>query len=434
MEPITIGLIAVGALIILIVLGMQVAYAAFLVGFLGLMALTDWEVATAAMGFLPYPLATMYSLTVIPMFLLMGYLAYYTGMTRDIFSTAQTWVGHLPGGLAITTVLGCAGFAAASGASTASAAVMSKVAIPEMRRYNYDPKLAGGVVAASGTLAVLIPPSGVLVIYAIIVEQSVGALLIAGILPGILSALIYALMIYIRVRLNPGLGRPSPPTSLREKLISLRGVSGVLLIFIVVIGGIYTGVFTPTEAGGAGAFAVLLLGLLLRRLTWSNFKMALVETGRTTVMLFIIVVGVLIFMRVLALSGVTAVFIEFAVGLPLPPMAILISILLIYVVLGMFLTAVSMMMLTLPLVFPVIVALGFSPIWFGIIVVKMCELCLITPPIGLNVYAVHSGAKDIPLEDIFRGIWPFFFMDILTIGVLIAFPEITLFLPNLMMR
>lgn len=434
MEPITIGLIAAGVLIILIFLGMRIAFAAFLTGFLGLLALRDWDVATAVMGFLPHPLATVYGLTVIPMFILMGYLAHHAGLTRDIFSMARTWVGHLPGGLAITTVLGCAGFAAASGASTASAAVMGKVAIPEMRRYDYDPKLAAGVVAASGTLAVLIPPSGVLVIYAIIVEQSVSALLIAGILPGILSALIYAFMLYIRVRLNPSLGRPSPPTSLREKLISLRGMSGILVIFIIVIGGIYAGVFTPTEAGAAGAFATLLLGLLLRRFSWSSLKAALVDTGRTTIMIFILVVGILIFMRVLALSGVTSSFIEFAVALPLPPIVILISFLLLFAVLGMFLTVVSMMMLALPLVFPVIVELGYCPIWFGIIVVKMAELCLITPPIGLNVYVVHSVAEDIPLQDIFRGIWPFFLMDLLTIGVLVAFPQISLFLPNLMLR
>ncbi len=433
MEPITIGLIGVGALLILLVLGMPIAFATLLVGFVGIFVLKDWNVAIETVGFLAHPLATKYTLSVIPMFILMGYFAFYAGLTREVFAAGRAWVGHLPGGLAIATVFGCAVFAAASGSSTASAAVMGKVAIPEMRRYNYDRKLAAGVVAASGTLASLIPPSAILVVYAVIVEQSVGHLLIAGILPGIVSAIIYALMLIIRIRLNPNLGPPYPAVSWKERFISLKGVWGILVIFLMVIGGLYLGIFTPTEAGAAGAFGAFLIALGSRRLNWSNFKDSLLETGRSTVMIFLIIIGVLTFMRFLALSGVSRAFIEFVKGLPVPHWTVLMGFLLFYVILGMFMDAIGMMLLTLPLIFPVIVAFGYNPIWFGIIVVKMCEICLITPPIGLNVYMVRGVAPDIPLEDIFRGIVPFFFMDVLTVGILIAFPQIATFLPNTMM-
>lgn len=434
MEPITIGLIGAGVLLVLLVLGMHIAFAGALVGFLGILALKGWGVGTGTIGFLPHPLSTSYGLSVIPLFILMGYFAYHAGVTRDIYATARAWVGHLPGGLAIATVFGCAGFAAASGASTAAAAVFGRVAIPEMRRYGYDRRLSAGVVAASGTLAALIPPSALVVVYAILVEESVGKLLIAGIIPGIVSAIIYALMLYIRVRLNPSLGRPEPPTSFKEKLVSLRGVVFIPIIFIVVIGGLYLGIFTPTEAGAAGAFSVLVFALVTRRLTtWSSLKESLLDTGQTTVMIFLIIVGILIFMRLLALSGTSMAFINFVTGLAVPRIVILIGFLSIYVVLGMFLTATSMLILTCPLIVPVVVALGYDPIWFGIIAIKMCEICLITPPVGLNVYVVRSVAPDIPVEDIFRGALPFFLMDVLTVAILIAFPQIILILPTYML-
>jgi len=432
MEPLTIGLITAGVFLILLVLGMQVAFAGALAGFLGLWALKDFGVAAESVGFLTHALSTRYGLSVIPLFILMGYLAYHSGLTHDIYATARAWVGHLPGGLAIATVFGCAGFAAASGASTAAAAVFGKVAIPEMDRYGYDRKLSTGVVAASGTLAALIPPSALIIIYAILAEESVGKLLIAGILPGIVSAIIYALMLYIRLRLNPGLGRPQPPTSFKEKLISLRGVAAIPVIFIIVIGGLYLGIFTPTEAGAAGAFSVLVLILGMGRFTWSSFKDALLDTGRTTVMIFLIIVGVLIFMRVLALSGASMAFIKWTAGLAVPRLVILIGLLSLYVVLGMFLTATSMLILTVPLIVPVVVGLGYDPIWFGIIVIKMAEICLITPPIGLNVYVVRSVVPDTPVETIFRGAMPFFIMDVLTVALLIAVPQIIVFLPNRM--
>lgn len=432
MDPLTIGLIGVGGLVVLLVLGMPIAFGAILMGFVGLVALSGWDTAFETVGFLAHPLAAHYTLSVIPMFIIMGYFAYYAGLTRDAFSAANAWVGHLPGGLAIASVIACALFAASSGSSTASAAVMGKVTIPEMRRYNYDRGLASGVVAASGTLASLIPPSAILVIYAILVEQSVGALLLAGFIPGILSAAIYAIMLLVRARLDPKLAPRASRTPWKQRFKASRGVWGIILLFLLVIGGIYTGVVTPTEAGALGAFGALLIALFSRRLSWSSFKDSLLETARSTVMIFLIIVGVLIFMRFLAVSGVSRAFIEFTAGLAVPPWVILAGFLLFYVILGMFMDAIGMLTLTLPMIYPVVIGLGYSPIWFGVIAVKMCEICLITPPIGLNVYMVKGVAPDIPLEDIFRGCFYFLAMDILTLAILVAFPQISTFLPSTM--
>jgi len=433
MDPLIMGLLGLAAIFVLVVLGMRIAFATALVGFLGLWVMKNMGVAANVVGFLPHGIVAHYSLSVIPLFIIMGYYAFYAGLTDDVFFTARQWVGHLPGGLAIASVFGCAGFAACTGASTASAAIMGRVAIPEMRKYGYHPRLAAGVVAASGTLASLIPPSVILVIYGIITEESIGALLIGGFIPGVISAAIYAGMIYTRVKISPELGQVQPKASWKERFVSLRRTWGVLLLIFLVIGGIYSGVFTPTEAGGAAAFSAFCMALGMRRLTIERLKESLLETGRTTIMIFSIIVGVLIFVRFLALTGLPSSFAEFILGLPVPRLLILIMILCVYIFLGMFLDAIGMLMLTLPIVFPAVVSLGYDPIWFGIIAVKMCEICLITPPVGLNCYIVRSVAPDIPLEEIFRGIIPFVAMDVLTVGVFIVFPQIITFLPSQML-
>ena len=433
MDPLLMGLIGLSAIFVLVVLGMRIAFATALVGFVGLWIMKNFVVAGKVVGFLPHAIVAHYSLSVIPLFIIMGYYAFYAGLTDDIFFTARHWVGHLPGGLAVASVVGCAGFAACTGASTASAAIMGRVAIPEMRKYGYHPRLAAGVVAASGTLASLIPPSVILVIYGIITEQSIGALLIGGFIPGVVSAAIYAAMIYTRVKISPELGKLQPRVSWKKRFYALKGTWGVLLLIFLIIGGIYSGVFTPTEAGGAGAFSAFLMALFMRRLTLERLKESLLETGRTTIMIFSIIVGVLIFVRFLALTGLPATFSQFVLDLPLPRLIVILLIMSIYVFLGMFLDAIGMMMLTLPIVFPAVVALGYDPIWFGIIIVKMCEICLITPPVGLNCYIVRSVAPDIPLEEVFRGIIPFVVMDVLTVALFIAFPGIITFLPSRML-
>lgn len=433
MEPLTVGLIGFATVLVLITLGMRIAFATGLIGFLGIWAVKDMHVASTLVGIFPYGYVAHYTLSVVPLFILMGYFAFYAGLTEDIFNTARQWLAHLPGGLAIAAVFGCAGFAACTGASVAAAAIMGKVAIPEMEKYGYHPRIASAVVAASGTLAALIPPSVVLVIFGIITDQSVGALLVGGFIPGIVSAIIYGCMIYARVKISPSLGKVQPKVCLKDKIFSLKGTWGIFAIILLVIGGIYSGVFTPTEAGGAGAFGTFVMALAMRKLNLERLRDALLETGETTIMIFFVVIGTIIFTRFLALTGLSTQFMQFVVDLPIPPLLVLISLLSILVFLGMFLDPISMMMLTLPIMFPAVVALGFDPIWFGIITVKMIEIGLITPPIGLNVYIVHNVAPHIPLEEIFRGIFPFVVMDMLTVAFFIAFPQIVTFLPSRMM-
>jgi tripartite ATP-independent transporter DctM subunit len=363
------------------------------------------------------------------MFILIGFIAYHAGLTHALFEAARAWLGWVPGGLAVSTVFATAGFAAVSGASTATAAVFTRVAVPHMLENGYDRRLAVGVVAAGGTLASLIPPSAILVVYAIIVEQSVGALLLAGFIPGIVSALIYGMLIVGQCMLKPELGRPiaSPPMSVRVR--SLPPVMPVALVIGIIFYSMYSGQATPTEAGALGAFVVFVIALL-RGMRWGNFRDALLETAKLTVMIFSLIWGVLIFVRFLGFSGVPQAFAEWLVALPLPPIVIMLLILLAYTILGMFMDAIGMLLLTLPVVYPAVIALGYDPIWFGIIVVKMCEICLITPPIGLNCFVVHAVRPDIPLGDVFRGIFPFFCADVATVALFLAFPEIILWLPN----
>lgn len=432
MDPLVAGYIGIGLITVMIILGMRIAFATALVGIMGIALLKGWDTAYYMAGYLPHGIVAHYSLSVIPLFIIMGYFGFYAGLTTEVFQTARQWFGHLPGGLAIATTYGCAGFAACTGSSVASAAIMGKMAIPEMMKYHYQPRLAAGAVAAGGTIATLIPPSVPLVIYGIITEQSVGLLLMAGVLPGIVSAIIYAFMIQIRVKISPTLAPPLPAASWKTRFASLKNTWGIIAILIIILGGIYTGVFTPTEAGGAGATATLLMTLITGKFTWEGFKQSFLETGRATVMIFSIIVGVLIFVRFLAISGLPAAFSKAIVAMQVPPIVILIGILSIFVFLGMFLDLIGMMLLALPIVFPVVVALGYDPIWFGVIVVKMGEICLITPPVGLNVFVVNSVAPDIPSQEIFMGIIPFLFMDLLTLAALIAFPQISLFLPSLM--
>lgn len=431
MDPIITGLIGMAGLLMLLLLGMPIAYAGALAGFIGIMAFIGWGAAVQTLGFLPIALGASYTYSVIPLFILMGFLAFEAGQTERIYSAARAWVGHIPGGLAIATTFGCAGFGAVSGSSTAAAAVMSKVAVPEMLRYQYDRRLSFGVVAASGTLATLIPPSANIVVCAILTEQSAGKLLIAGFLPGIASALLYGIMLLFLALLVPSMWHSYPAVPWRERFALLKFIWSPLAIIFCIMGGLYTGVFTPTEAGGAGAFVVFLIWVFSKNRGWGSLKRALLETGRTTVMIFLIIIGILIFMRFLALSGFTSAMVDWAVALSTSRWVIFGFIALIYLILGMFTTVVSMMALTLPIVFPIIIAYGFDPIWFGIIVIKLAEICLITPPIGLNVYVV-SGTLNVPAGEVFRGVLPFLITDLITLGLLILFPQIILLLPSYM--
>ena len=431
MDEFHIGLIGSGFLIFLVLIGVRVVYACALVGLLGLVSIVGWTGGAGNAGMIPYAKGTLYPLSVLPMFILIGYLAYHAGMTQSLFDAARKWFGWVPGGLAVATVFATAGFAAVSGASTATAAVFSRVAIPEMLKYGYSQRLAAGVVAAGGTLASLIPPSAILVIYAIIVEESIGRLLIAGFIPGIVSAVIYAALIIVMASRNPELGPPVKGFTWSDRIKSVPGTFPVLFVIFIIFFSMYTGTATPTEAGALGSMVVFIMALW-GGMKWNTLKEALLETARLTVMIFSLVWGVLIFVRFMGFAELPAAFAEWVVALPFPPVVIMICILMFYVILGMFMDAIGMLLLTLPVVYPAVIGLGYDPIWFGIVVVKMCEVCLITPPIGLNCYVVAGVRPDIPLQEVFRGIGPFFIADVITLGVFLAWPEVITWLPDLM--
>jgi tripartite ATP-independent transporter DctM subunit len=432
MDPVTVGIVGILGLTVLLVSGMRIAYATALCGFLGLWALRGYEPAAGLAGLMPYAESSHYSLLVLPLFVLMGYLAHHAGITRNIYWTARQWLGHLPGGLAIATIFGCAGFAAACGASTASAAVMGRVSLPELKRFGYDEKVAAGCVAAGGTLATMIPPSVILVIYGFIAEQSIGALLLAGILPGLLQATSYSVMLYIRFRIDPSLGPSMPVVDWAERIKSLSGTWGILVLIAIVLGSIYTGFATPTEAAGIGALGAFVMAL--PRMRRGDLKKSLLETARTTAMMFAIIIGVLIFVRFLAFSGVPSALVDTVLELDVNRYVILIAILALYLVLGMFLDGIGMLLLTIPIVLPAVTALGFNPIFFGILVVRMIEIGLITPPVGLNAFVLKGVAPDIPIGNIFRGCGWFVVVDLINVAILLAFPAIILFIPEMMMR
>jgi len=428
-----IGIIGSAILIGLVLIGVRVVYACALVGLLGLVTIIGWTGGAGNAGMIPYAKGTLYPLSVLPMFILIGFLAYHAGMTQSLFDAARKCFGWVPGGLAVATVFATAGFAAVSGASTATAAVFSRVAIPEMLKYGYSQRLAAGVVAAGGTLASLIPPSAILVIYAIIVEESIGRLLVAGFIPGIVSAIIYAALIIFMAARNPELGPPVKGFTWNDRLKSLPGTLPVVFVIFIIFFSMYTGTATPTEAGALGSMVVFIMALV-GGMKWPTLKNALLETARLTVMIFSLVWGVLIFVRFMGFAELPAVFAEWVVALPFPPVVTMICILMFYVILGMFMDAIGMLLLTLPVVYPAVIGLGYDPIWFGIVVVKMCEVCLITPPIGLNCYVVAGVRPDIPLQEVFRGIGPFFIADVITLGVFLAFPEVITWLPDLMIQ
>ncbi|MEM7742969.1 MAG: TRAP transporter large permease [Pseudomonadota bacterium] len=447
-DPVLVGTICIAMLFGMALLGVRVAFAAAIAGFIGMVELIGFRPGASQVGSIPYAKTSLYALSVLPPFILIGFLAFHAGMTTKLFDAARKWIGWVPGGLAVATVFAQAGFAAVSGASTATAAVFSRVAIPEMLSNGYDKKLAAGVVAAGGTLATLIPPSAILVIYALIVEESVGALLLAGFLPGVVSALIYAGIIILWAKTHRNAGPAVGGFTWGERMRALPGVFPIILVALIIITAIYDGWATITEAGALGAFIVLILAFM-QGMKGQGLKEALMETARLTVMIFTLIWGIFIFVTFLNYSTVPQAFSAWLVDLPYDPYMILFCILIGYAILGMFMDAIGMLLVTLPIFYPAVMALNGGEyvtreesafgltfeecsIWFGIIVVKMAEVCLITPPIGLNCFVVNGVRPDIPLSDVFRGIAIFFVADVLAIAALVIFPEIVLFLPDLL--
>jgi tripartite ATP-independent transporter DctM subunit len=465
MEPIDIGLVVTGIMLVVVILGMRVAFAAAFAGLLGLVWIFwskkgyagdefGWAltVAVKTAGQVPHSKVSSQALSLIPTFILIGYLAYYAGLTKALFEAAKRWIAWVPGGLAVSTVFATAGFAAVSGASVATAAVFARIAIPEMLKIGYDKRFAAGVVAAGGTLASLIPPSALLVIYAIIVEQDVGKLLLAGFVPGVFSAIVYGTLIVGLALTIKGFGPPVGGFTWRERLTALPPALPIVFVVVTIIFFVYNPFGgdawgTPTEGGAIGAFVVFLVALW-RGMRWPELKDALLETAKLSVMIFTIIWGVLIYVRFLGFADLPSAFADWITSLTVSPMLILICILLAYAVLGMFMDAIGMLLLTLPVVYPAVMALnggatvsaaestfGMSgpmcAVWFGILVVKMAEFCLITPPIGLNCFVVAGVRPDISVQDVFRGVMPFFIADAVTIALLVAFPAIVLWLPGL---
>ena len=465
MDTIEIGLWVTGGLLVLVVVGMRVAFAAGLAGLVGLVwvfwakfgydpdrfgkALT---VAVKTAGQVPHSKVASHTLSLIPTFILIGYLAYYAGLTRALFEAAKRWIAWVPGGLAVSTVFATAGFAAVSGASVATSAVFARIAIPEMLEVGYNKRFAAGVVAAGGTLASLIPPSAILVIYAIIVEQDVGKLLLAGFIPGAFSALVYGLLIVGIAMVFKSVGPPVTGFTWKQRFAALPGALPIVAVVLIIICFVYNPFGekawgTPTEGGAIGAFIVFCFAVF-NGMRWQQLKSALLETAKLTAMIFTIIWGVLIYVRFLGFADLPGAFSDWITSLHMSPMLILICILLAYAVLGMFMDAIGMLLLTLPVVYPAVMALnggeavsaadsafGMSgpmcAIWFGILVVKMAEFCLITPPIGLNCFVVAGVRPDLSVQDVFKGVAPFFVADAVTIALLVAFPAIVLYLPSL---
>lgn len=433
MSNLEIGFAAFGAIVALIALRMPIGLALLLVAFGGLWLVRNFNTALSTLRTIPYDFVANWDLSSIPMFLLMGAIAHRSGMTASLFEVARLWFSRLPGGLAVATNLACAGFSSASGSSLATTMAIGRITLPEMKRYGYNPGLAAGIVACGGTLGVLIPPSIILVIYGIFTETSISKLFIAGILPGLLTAAVYTLQIVIRCWLDPSLAPPLPdrPTW-GQRFRALRSVWPLPLLILAVVGGIYSGLATPTEAGALGAFLSLVIALLQGRMSVAIFRQAARESIIATAAIFFVAIGAVLLQKFMAFSGVPAYLGGLVNQFGVDITTMVLVTLVIYMVLGMFLDPLGMMLLTLPVLYPMFKAAGMDLVWFGILMVKFIEIGLITPPVGLNVYAVKLLAPDYRIQDIFRGAMWFLLAEAVIIGLLITFPQITLFLPGIM--
>lgn len=424
-------IIGVVVFLILAFVGVPFAFSFAIVGFVGFTLIRGIEPGLAMLGQAPWQWASQSGLIVVPLFILMGQFAFHSGISRDLYQATYKWMGRLPGGLALATNLACTGFAACTGSSLASGATMGTIAYPEMMRFRYSPRLATGCIASGGTLGILIPPSIVFIIYGFLTEQPIGVLFIAGILPGLLLSGLFLALIFVMCVLNPTLGPPGDESfSWREKIASLTGIWGMLLLFVLVIGGLYFGVFAPSEAGSVGALGAFVVAFF-RGTTPRMFITALKDSLRLTCMTTTILIGAMIFSNFVTVSGIPMMFAAWVTGLPISPYAILIFILLLYIPLGMVLDALSMVLLTIPTVFPIVKGLGFDPIWFGVLIVLVVEMALITPPVGMITYIVQ-GVTHVPLEQVFRGNLPFLISMFVALALLVIFPEISLFLPRTM--
>ena len=431
MTPTGAGLFGCVLLLTLLAASLPVGFVMLVVGLAGFAIVVSPSAALSMATTDLYTTFSDYNLTTIPLFVLMGQVAFHTGISRGLFTAAYHWMGRLPGGLAMSTIGACTAFGAICGSGPATSATIASVALPEMRRYKYDLQLATGCIAAGGSLGMLIPPSIVFIVYAILTELSIGKLFIAGVVPGLFIAALFCGVIYIQCKRNPELGPPGPAFTLREKVVSLKGVWETLSLFILVMGGMFLGFYTATEAAAIGAAGTMVIGLCKRELTWKKLVQCLNESIRTSCMVMAIVAGAIIFGRFLAVTRVPSELASWMASLPLPGWCVIGLIIVFYLIGGCFVDALALDILTIPIFYPVIKALGYDLIWFGVMIVVVTQMGVITPPVGVNVYVVSGMARDVPMEKVFKGSMPFLYALILASIILTAFPQIALWLPNL---
>jgi tripartite ATP-independent transporter DctM subunit len=429
-----VGIIGILLLLALIALRIPIAYSMLLVGFLGFSYLVSPQAALNMVTTELFSNFSSYTLSVIPMFVWMGFIAYYSGVGTGLYTLIYRLIGYRPGGLAIATQGACAIFGAICGSNTATAATMGAIALPEMRKYKYDDSLSTASVAAAGALGILIPPSVIFIVYGAATEQSIGKLFISGIIPGILLMVLYILTIFILVKINPEIAPAGQKFTFKEKVQALKGgLFEIIITFIISLGGLFAGYFSATEAGAIGAGSILFITLLRRQLKWDGFIKSLKDTTRTSAMIMLLVAGAMVFGRFIAVSRLPFEMANWAANLNLPPFMIMAVILIIYLILGCFIDALALVLLTVPIFYPVVTdVLGYNPIWFGVITVLVVAMGVITPPVGMNVFIIKGVVKDVPLETIFKGVWPFIIAIFACIALLIIFPQIATFLPNML--
>ncbi|AXF57036.1 TRAP transporter large permease [Salicibibacter kimchii] len=433
MSPELIGVLGTVAVIVLFFLKIPIGISLIIVGLLGTTLIRDWSVAFAQLGRTPFDTSSDYSLSVIPMFILMGMVLSYTGMGQDLYRAVDRWIGHFRGGLAMATIGSSAIFSSISGSLNATTATVAKIALPEMEKYRYKPGISTGSVAAGGTLGILIPPSVILILYGILTMEPIGELLISGIIPGILQILFFIITIAILVRRDPFIAPPRErKASLSERFYALNKTWPFIGLFLVSIGGIYLGVFTPTEAAGVGAFGALAFALLSRKIDWQKLKGSFNEAVRLTAFILLIVIGANLFGQFLAISRIPVQLTSYVGNLELNPYIILVLILAVLFILGCFIESLALMVITLPIVYPIITELGFDGLWFGVIMIMVVNIGALTPPLGISVYVIKGVAPDVPLNTIFRGVVPMIIAMIACVVVLIIFPQLVTILPDLM--
>jgi len=432
MDPVTVGFIGIALMVVLIFAGFNVGVVLSFVGFVGFVAMLGLDKAFSNMYLIPFATCMRYEFAVVPLFLLMGTIVGRSGIGEDAYLTARAWVGHIRGGLAMATVCACGLFAATSGSSLATAVTMGRVAYPEMRKLKYAPTLAIGCIAAGGSLGLLIPPSMAFILIGILTEVSIGKLFLAGIIPGVVEVTVYCLTIWVMCRIKPSMGPAVEPPRWGQRLYSVRKIWAIAMLFILVIGGIYGGVFTPTEAGGIGALGAVIIGLLMRRLTRKDLTDSFIESAKHVGMIILMLVGAFIFMRFLAYTQIPALAAEWVVDLGLTPFAVLLIVLVSFIFLGMFFDMWAVIILTVPILFPIMTQMGYDPLWFGVLMCRMLEIGMITPPFGINLFGLAASAE-VPFGTMYRGIVPFVAADIVIVAILVAFPILSTFIPNNLM-